>query len=245
MLPFPVGRRERELRGRACSEGANDMTEHKSFKRLVRLRMAKTGESYTAARAMLLRAEPSGGAGAPTLKTSDEKIRERTGRGWEEWFAMLDEWGAAARSHREIARWLAEQMGIHPLAWNAQAITASYELTRGLREVGEKADGFAITASRTVEVPVERLYDAVVSQAGRSAWLLDGRLTERTATRPKSARFDWGDGPTRVHVTFLARGESKSSVAVEHRRLADASEADEMKTYWRERLGVLKSALER
>jgi hypothetical protein len=221
------------------------MTEHKSFKRLVRARMAKTGESYMAARAMLLRAEPSNGTGAPTLKTSDEKIRQRTGRGWEEWFAMLDDWGAAHRTHREIARWLAEQLGIHPLAWNAQAITASYELTRGLREVGEKDDGFAITASKTVEVPVERLYEAVVSEAGRTAWLPDARLGERTTTRPKSARFDWAEGPTRVNVTFLARGESKSTVAVEHRRLADAGEADRMKSYWRERLSVLKGALER
>ena len=221
------------------------MTEHKSFKRLVRARMAKTGESYTAARARLLRAEPSNGAGPPTLKTSDEKIRERTGRGWEEWFATLDEWGAAERSHRDIARWLAEQMGIHPLAWNAQAITASYELTRGLREVGEKADGFAITASRTVAVPVDRLYEAVVSEAGRTAWLPDGRLSERTVTRPKSARFDWADGPTRVHVTFLPRGESRSTVALEHTRLPGAGEAERMKMYWRERLSVLKGALER
>jgi uncharacterized protein YndB with AHSA1/START domain len=219
------------------------MTEHKSFKRLVRARMAKTGESYTAARAMLLRAEPMGG-GAPTLKTSDEKIRERTGRGWEEWFAMLDNWGAADRSHREIARWLAEQMGIHPLAWNAQAITASYELTRGLREVGEKDDGFAISASKTVAVPVERLYEAVVSEAARTDWLPDAPLKERTATRPKSARFDWAGGPTRVNVTFLARDGAKSTVAVEHRRLADAGEADRMKGYWRQRLATLKSALE-
>jgi hypothetical protein len=221
------------------------MTEHKSFKRLVRARMAKTGESYTAARAMLLRAEPTGGADAPTLKTSDEKIRARTGRGWEEWFAILDDWGAADRSHREIARWLAERLGIHPLAWNAQAITASYELTRGLRKVGEKEDGFAITASKTLAVPVERLYEAVVSEDVRATWLPDGRLSERTATRPKSARFDWAEGPTRVNVTFLARGEAKSTVAVEHRRLADAGEADRMKSYWRERLSVLKSALER
>jgi len=221
------------------------MTEHKSFKRLVRARMAKTGESYTAARARLLRAEPSNGAGPPTLKTSDEKIRERTGRGWEEWFATLDEWGAAERSHRDIARWLAEQMGIHPLAWNAQAITRSYELTRGLREVGEKPDGFAITASRTVEVPVERLYEAVVSEAGRTAWLPDARLSERTVTPPKSARFDWADGPTRVHVTFLPRGESRSTVALEHTRLPGAGEAERMKMYWRERLSVLKGALER
>ena len=40
------------------------MTEQRSFKRLVRARMAKTGESYTAARAKLLRAEPPNGTDA-------------------------------------------------------------------------------------------------------------------------------------------------------------------------------------
>jgi hypothetical protein len=221
------------------------MTEQKSFKRLVRARMAKTGESYTAARARLLRAEPASGADTPRLKTSDAKIRERTGRGWEEWFGLLDDWGAGERSHREIARWLAEQQGLHPLAWNVQAIVGGYELTRGLREVGEKDDGFAITASRTVAVPVERLYEAVISEAARAEWLPDGRLTERTATRPRSVRFDWNGGETRVNVTFLASGQAKSRVALEHRRLPDAGEADRMKTYWRERLSALKGALER
>jgi hypothetical protein len=61
------------------------------------------------------------------LATSEEAIRERTGRGWEEWFDLLDEWGAPGHSHREIARWVAEQQGIAPLAWNAQAVTSSYE----------------------------------------------------------------------------------------------------------------------
>jgi hypothetical protein len=221
------------------------MTEHKSFKRLVRARMEKTGESYTAARANLLRAAETKRADVPVLKTSDEAIRRRTGRGWEEWFEILDEWGAAERSHREIARWIAEEQGIHPLAWNAQAVAASYELTRGLRAVGEKADGFAITASKTVAVPVERLYDAFIDESLRETWLPDADLRERTATRPKSARFDWADGPTRVNVTFLQKGASKSTVALEHRRLPDAAEADRTKAYWRERIDELRRVLER
>jgi uncharacterized protein YndB with AHSA1/START domain len=220
------------------------MTEQKSFKRLVRARMAKTGESYTAARAMLLRGEEPPSAEAPRLSTSDDRIRERTGRGWEEWFEMLDAWGAADRSHREIARWVAEQLGVEPLAWNAQAVAGSYELARGLREVGEKDDGFAITASRTVAVPVERLYDALVDPSLRKVWLPDGRLSERTVTRPKSARFDWADGHTRVNVTFLAKDTTRSTIALEHRRLRDAQQADAMKDYWRQRLGALKDALE-
>ena len=36
------------------------MTRHRSFKRLVRARMDKTGESYTAARAVLLAATERG-----------------------------------------------------------------------------------------------------------------------------------------------------------------------------------------
>jgi uncharacterized protein YndB with AHSA1/START domain len=220
------------------------MTEHKSFKRLVRARMVKTGESYTAARAIVLRADEPEEATGLRLATSDEKIRERTGRGWEDWFELLDEWGAADRSHREIARWVAARQGIEPLAWNAQAIAGSYELARGLRAVGEKEDGFAVTVSKTVAVGVERLYQAVIDESLRERWLPDGELSERTATKPRSARFDWGPGGSRVNVTFLPKEPSKSTVALEHRRLRDAGEADRMKAYWRQRLGALKEVLE-
>jgi hypothetical protein len=220
------------------------MTEHRSFKRLVRARMEKTGESYTAARAMLLKAEKPKARGVVKLATSDENIRRRTGRGWEDWFAVLDEWGAAERSHREIARWVAEQQGIEPLAWNAQAIAGSYELSRGLREVGEKEDGFAITASRSAAVPAGRLYAAFMDDALRARWLPDGNLTERTATAGKSARFDWAEDGTRVNVTFLAKGEDRSTVAIEHRRLPDAEAAERMKRYWRARLVTLKELVE-
>ena len=71
------------------------MTVQKSFKRLVRARMAKTGESYTVARAQLLaRVGPAPGKQeeVPWLACSEERIRERTGRGWEEWFDLLDSW---------------------------------------------------------------------------------------------------------------------------------------------------------
>ncbi len=221
------------------------MTEQKSFKRLVRARMAKTGESYTAARAMLLGAEEPEQDTGVRLATSDEKIRRRTGHGWEEWFDMLDRWGAAERAHREIARWVAAQQGIEPLAWNAQAVAGSYEQARGLRAVGEKADGYAITVSKTVAVAVERLYDAVVDGSLRERWLPGGELSDRAATKPRSARFDWGNGETRVNVTFLTKDETKSMVALEHRRLADADEADRMKAYWRQRLVALKAMLER
>jgi hypothetical protein len=219
------------------------MTRQRSFKRIVRARMEKTGESYTAARRSLLAADGPKASAGPTMTVSDEVIRRRTGRGWEEWFDLLDEWGAVERPHREIARWLRSEHGID--GWSAQSVTVSYERARELRAVGERPDGFSVTAQKTVAVPVDRLFDAFVDQSQRKRWLPDGELRERTATKPKSARFDWGDGETRVVVGFTAKGEEKSTAALEHERLPDADEAERMKTFWRERIAALKDMLER
>ena len=220
------------------------MTTQRSFKRLVRARMQKTGESYTASRAALLSADGSQG-GKPPLATSDDSIRERTGRGWEEWFDLLDEWGAADRPHRDIARWVADQLGVEPLVWNAQAITGSYERARGGRAIGEHPDGFRVSASKTVGAPVERLFDAFVDDDLRARWLPDSDLHERTATRPKSARFDWNGDGTRLHLTFAPKGDDRSTVSLSHERLADAEERERLKAYWKDRLGALQQEMER
>jgi hypothetical protein len=110
--------------------------------------------------------------------------------------------------------------------------------------VYERPGGFSATASKTVAVPVERLFDAFMDDGLRERWLPGGDLRLRTASRPKSARFDWGDGTTRVNVGFTAKGEGKSSVGLEHERLVDGAEAERMKAYWRERVAVLKKELE-
>jgi uncharacterized protein YndB with AHSA1/START domain len=174
---------------------------------------------------------------------SEEAIRRRTGRGWEDWFALLDGWGAAARSHAEIARWLGEQDGVD--GWSAQTVAVNYERARGLRAVGEQArGGFTANVSKTVAVPVERLYGAFVDRSQRKRWLPEVQLRERTATKPKSARFDWGADTSRVSVFFESKGKDKSTVSVMHERLPGTRETERMKAFWREHLAGLKRLLE-
>jgi uncharacterized protein YndB with AHSA1/START domain len=218
------------------------MTRQKTFKKAVRARMDKTGESYTAARAVLLAGdEDQPSAGVP-MAMSDEAIRRRSGQGWEHWFDLIDDGDMGETSHRDIAEWLRSEHGVP--GWDSQSITLSYERARGGRAVGQKADGFAITASKTVNVPVERLFDAFTDPDQRRRWLLDGELSERTSNRPKGVRYDWADGSTRVVVGFEPKGPEKSVVALEHQRLPDAEEAERMKGYWRERVAELKQLLE-
>jgi hypothetical protein len=217
------------------------VTERKTFKKRVRAQMEKTGESYTAARRHVAGGEDEGPSPEPVDPvsiglTSDETLAERTGRGWNDWIAILDDWGAVERPHGEIATYLGEEHGLP--GWWAQQVTVGYERARGLRDVGQRrGGGYEVNATKTVNVPVERLYEAFLA--------LDLPLSVRTTQPNRSARFDWEDGATRVIVGFEAKGEAKSTVAVQHERLPDAEEAERTKQAWRERLAALKADLER
>jgi hypothetical protein len=218
------------------------MTTQKSFKRTVRERMAKTGERYSTARAHLLPVEEDE-APAYEPRMSADAVRGATGREWGEWFTLLDEWGATGQEHKAIAAWLGGEHGVP--GWWAQSITVEYERARGLRAPGSGRDGlFSVGATRTIGVPVDRLYAAFVEPELRERWLPGDRLRERTALPSRTARFDWEDGTTRLIAGFAAKGEAKSQVALSHERVPDAEAAVELKAFWRERLGALKALLE-
>jgi hypothetical protein len=168
-------------------------------------------------------------------------VQRGTGRERDEWFALLDEWGAPGRRYQEIRDWLTGQHGISN--WWAQKLIVEYEQARGLRPPGVRPDGtFEVTATKTVAAPVERVFDAFFNPDQRNSWLTDGKMSLRTSQPGRSARFDWEDGSTRVNVLF--EGKGPSTVAVAHEQLADAGEAEKTKTLWRERLSELKSFVE-
>ena len=223
------------------------MTTQKLFKRRVRERMTKTGETYTAARRQIVlkrdrvEASRTNLAGAIEL-ASDEKITEVTGRNWEAWLADLDRWGARDRKHGETVDFLIAEH--HVPHWWAQTITGGYERARGMRLKHQQPDGFTIWASRTVGVPIGVLYAAFADEQLRAHWLADGSMSPRTAQTGRVARFDWGDGATRVNVTFEEKGPAKATVAVAHERLANPEAAEAAKAAWRRRLVALKSFLE-
>ncbi|HEY5873917.1 MAG TPA: hypothetical protein VIT64_01395 [Ilumatobacteraceae bacterium] len=224
------------------------MTIQKSFKRLVRARMAKTGESYAAARAQLLAGAQTtpDQVGVPWLACSDARIRERTGMGWEEWFELLDSWEAEQLPHTEIARRVAELRGTAILGWDAQAVTTSFERSRGMRAVGERCgpDGFVASASKTIAAPADEIFRAVVDPGWRARWLPDLELIERSVTEPKSARFDVENGRTRLLVSVTPKAVAKATIAAEHSRLAGPEELEQQRAFWRAALVVLKDDLE-
>jgi uncharacterized protein YndB with AHSA1/START domain len=206
--------------------------------------MARTGESYTAARRVLIaagdRPEPKIIDFVPPLP--DETAARATGHGWQHWFDLLDAWGATAHTHGEIARWLSTEHRVPD--WWTQSVTVAYERARGLRAPGQNAQGWMVSATKTINIPVERLWQSMADDALRDRWLLGAELRLRTATAPRSARYDWEDGSSRVYVSFEALADAKSRIAIQHERLPDSDARDEMKAWWRDRLSALRLVLE-
>jgi uncharacterized protein YndB with AHSA1/START domain len=229
------------------------MTRQKDLKKKTRARMSKTGESYTAARARLLakkaagapqplRAETPPSDFASLAGMSDAAVRAKTGCDWKQWVGALDYAGAADWSHRAIAEHVAEKYRLS--GWWAQTVTVGYERIKGLREVGQRRSGaFEANKSRTFAVPVAELFAAWADGRRRKRWLPEAGLKVRKATPDRSMRITWPDG-TSVELWFVAKGEAKSTVQVQHTKLAGREEAERRKAYWAERLHALAGLLQ-
>lgn len=224
------------------------MPKDKDFKRLIRARMAKTGESYTAARAQL-----SGETGShhqpgrlpaayeKLAGMSDAAVEKATGKPWPHWAAYLDELDAYTWEHKAIAAHIDESFDFS--GWWAQTVTVAYERFRGLRDFGQRrGGGYDVNKSKTVAVGLERLWTAFAVDSERAAWLDDVAVDFHRMTEPKSMRGSLPDG-TKVDVYFTAKTDEKSAVSIQHRGHPTREDADAAKVLWGERLDRLVEAL--
>ncbi|MDQ3666344.1 MAG: DUF4287 domain-containing protein [Acidobacteriota bacterium] len=175
-------------------------------------------------------------------RLSDEAVKAKTGKKWDQWFAILDKAGAKEMSHQDIVKFLNSKHDVGP--WWQQTVTVTYEQARGLRDKHEKPGGYQISVSRTVNVPLSNLYKAVANEKSRGSWLPEAELVVRKATPNKSMRVTWKDGKTSLEINFYPKGDGKSQVVVQHSKLSDAKAAAKMKTFWGQALDRLREVLE-
>lgn len=211
------------------------MPKQKDLKKIVRARMEKTGESYTAARLHVVRKRDHAGVAG----MSDASVKKATGRDWTAWLKVLDAAGAAEKSHRDIAKSVAS---LGTPDWWTQMVTVGYERIRGLRAKGQRRDGrYEANKSKTFRVPVARLYKAFADARQRRRWL-GTKVSVRSANANKRMRITWDDD-TSVQIGFTSKAPDRSAVAIQHSSLPDKASADRMKTLWGERLDALAEML--
>ena len=115
---------------------------------------------------------------------SDEAVRAKTGKGWKEWIAIVDIFGARKMAHKDISKYLYKNLKVS--GWWCHMVTVGYEQARGLREKHQTASGhYDISVSRTLEVPVSKVLAAWQDEKIRGQWLSENGPTIRKVTANK------------------------------------------------------------
>jgi hypothetical protein len=203
---------------------------------------ADTAETEATSESAPSAATARSSAEATEMPSSDAAVTKATGRGYAEWFALLDAWGATSRSHTEIARWIRDDNETD--GWWSQNVTVAYERARGMRAKHQMASGFSVGVSRTIKVDAETALAAFTDATVRQRWLPDAPMTRRRTTAANVARFDWADPTSRIVVSVDPKAD-RTTVWVSHEKLPDSATADLQKAAWRKRLSALKAVLER
>ena len=164
---------------------------------------------------------------------SDAAVKAKTGKTWAQWFAVLDQAGAAAMSHKDITKLLSAR---HKLAdWWSQMVTVGYERVRGLRKLHQTASGFSTSVSRTLAAGLDQLFETWDDARTRAAFLKE-TVVMSTRNPGKNLRFAWERDGGRVEVRFVAKGAEKAQVTIDHSGLANSAAVKRMKTFWADAL---------
>lgn len=214
------------------------MTTDKARKRATRDRMTRTGERYAAARRHTATKLP------PRVEEpgmTDASIRTGSGKTWDEWFRILDDWGGTERTHRDIARWLRDERGVP--GWWAQTVTVGYERARGMRARHETTSGFQVSVQKTIAASADQIGRAFMQTRRRNRWLDVGTLSARTTKPGRSvADFDAVDG-SRVTIYLVPRSKDRTAAQVVQTKMASTAKVATQRAFWRARLQALAEVL--
>jgi uncharacterized protein YndB with AHSA1/START domain len=193
---------------------------------------------------------------------ADADAKAATGKGWEDWYRVIDASGGPAAGRRAITERLMKEHGLAP--WWAQTVAVEYERARGVYEKDGRPKGYAICVTKTVVAPPEKVFDAFGDPAVMCEWLgadataefseggafstgdgNRGRYTK--VTRPKTLRFSWeADDPavaSAVELKLTPNG-GKCGLVLNHERIQTRAQADGLRAAWGAAIEKLKRVLE-
>ncbi len=178
----------------------------------------------------------------PTM--ADAKVKAATGKGWKEWFTLLDKAGSKKKSHTEIAKWVFDKhlgkKGANTNVassggWWSQMVTVEYERTRGLRKVNQNEQGFLVAIHKTF--PLSRT--AFVKE-----WesLPPVKKLAPTPTRSKRPMLRYKAKEGIVVVTMDDQPSGKLRVMVAAARLKNKKSVESERAFWRGQLDKILKA---
>ena len=167
---------------------------------------------------------------------SDDAVKAKTGKKWDEWFKVLDKAGARMMDHRDIVAYVRDHLDLP--RWWAQMVISGYEQEYGLRVKHRRGTRYRVDRSKVISAPLASVWAAWQDKDSVERWLPGAQFEVRDATPHKTMHLTWHDG-TKVGVVFREKGV-RTKIIVNHARLETLADTERVQSYWSEALERLK-----
>ena len=171
-----------------------------------------------------------------------DAVSNATGKGWKEWFVLLDSAGAVHLPHQEIEKYLQENQGLSH--WWSRMVTNGYEQACGRRDVDAPDKTLSVRVARSYFCSAEALFKAWADERIRQHWLPGHSILIRKASPHSSMRITWSDETTGLVVEFTRTDAVSSLLSVRHIHLPSQAQADKMRDFWADALMRLALLME-
>jgi uncharacterized protein YndB with AHSA1/START domain len=193
---------------------------------------------------------------SPRGTVSERAVLQKTGRGFDHWFAVLDDFATRSKGHTAAADHLYSAHAVP--GWYAQGITVTWERARGLRAPNQSCTGtFQVSVSRVVPASVAEVARALSEPPRRARWLrgADPALVKAlnaafTGPQPRTVtiknagyarmRYPWDGGTVEIYIYAKPRG---ASVVASNTDLTSPALVETRREQWRTALDSLKEHL--
>jgi hypothetical protein len=181
-------------------------------------------------------------AQATTSKISNEAVKAATGKEWQEWYEILEAAGSRQKPHKEIAQWLYDSGHITG-DWWGQMVTVGYEQHIGRREAGQNCVGdYTINSTKTVNTTLDgalQLWlEGVKGLKEFNSVPFANEPRVSSSEKWRYWRVELADDSA-INVVIGVKSESKASIALEHRKLADKGISETWRAYWKEFIAAI------
>lgn len=183
-------------------------------------------------------------------KPSNIKALESgSGIDWDTWVTTLDGLNARELDHTAIAKIALEKILAAGKSkspeWWAQGVTVAYEQHIDRRQPGQRCDGdFSVTVSRTLDGDMDAALEKWVALAGTVKDFSGVKVSDPGKVSQTEKWRYWRCGledGARVSVNFQTKpGGAKSSMAINHDKIADGSLVEPWRAFWKSFTAELK-----
>ncbi|MBM4366986.1 MAG: SRPBCC domain-containing protein [Deltaproteobacteria bacterium] len=194
----------------------------------------------------------------PDHPVSPEACKAATGKNFDEWFAVIQGAGLAAK-RRDAIQLIYDQTGRGKDVWWPTTIWVEFERARGVvvKKDG-RPEGYNICCTKSFKQPPGESFPHFATEAAFAAWVPGwrGAMAEGSPFTvgncsgvvgrirgDKDIRMTWdtaGYGPSEIEIQFNVMG-GKTTINFYHKRLATRDEADGLRRAWGEALDRLKA----